>query len=140
MMSPLPQGARAIQITKSFPAPRTQIFRAFTVPEELARWWGPEATAQTDLRAGGHYRLTMRFGGHEMCTTGTYVEVDAPQKLVFTFAWEGEQEMTLVTIEFREQGDGTEVVITHEGFSTEEAASNHQQGWIDCTDRIYRTL
>ncbi len=82
---------------------------------------------------GGRYRAGMRApDGTEMAVVGEYTEIAAPERLAFTWAWNppmGGPEETLVTVEFRDLGDMTEVVLTHERFLSVESRDQHQHGW-----------
>lgn len=137
-----------LHLRRTFAAPREKVFRAWTDPEELKKWWGPPGhstpTAEVDLRVGGKYRLGMRKlpAGDLFYLVGTYREVRPPAKLVYTWAWEAEPELgeTLVTVEFLDRGDSTEVVLTHELFPNEKVRGDHHQGWTGCLDRLAQTL
>jgi uncharacterized protein YndB with AHSA1/START domain len=74
--------------------------------------------------------------------TGAYREVRPPEKLVYTWYWESEPELgeTLVTVEFRDLGNSSEVVVTHELFPTEKARDDHDKGWNSCIDRLAQAL
>lgn len=81
---------REVQVTRSFDAPRTLVFDAYTVPDLVKRWFGgPEgwslATCEIDLRVGGNWRYVLRHAeGMEMGFGGTYLEVVRPERLVST--------------------------------------------------------
>jgi uncharacterized protein YndB with AHSA1/START domain len=82
-----------VRITKIIDAPREEVFRAWTEPDEIRRWFGPgEFTcpeAEVDLRPGGAYRLALQPGaGDPFVVAGTYREVEAPDRLVYTWRWE----------------------------------------------------
>ncbi len=144
MVNPKPSQEITLQIRRTFAAPRAKVFRAWTDPEELKKWWGPEGyvtpIAEVDLRVGGRYRLGMRKlpNGDVFYLTGTYQEVWRPEKLVYTWRWEAEPELgeTLVTVEFLDRDNSTEVVLTHELFPTEKARQGHEEGWSGCLDRL----
>lgn len=80
-------------ITRIFDAPRDLVWQAWTDPDEAARWWHPEGVSSPrehvtiDPRVGGTYRYLMinDENGAEFPTGGTYLEVDEPKKLVFTW-------------------------------------------------------
>lgn len=123
--------ARTIVITRTFAAPRDRVFRAFTDPQELAQWWGPEGwTTEThahDLRPGGLWHYCMRGpDGMESWGTSTYHEVTPPARYVYSDAFsdakgnpvEGMPTMTITT-EFTEQGGKTLVTSTTQ-FASEE--------------------
>ncbi len=138
-----------LHLKRRFAAPREKVFRAWTDPEALKQWWGPPGyespNAKVDLRAGGRYRLAMRKlpDGEVFYLSGTYREVQPPVRLVFTWAWESpEMDMgeTLVTVEFLDRGEETEVVLTHELFPNAEICEQHNQGWNGCLDRLTQFL
>lgn len=68
------------------------------------------------------------------------------EKLVYSWTWEhdpavGEQRGdTVVTVEFRDLGKETELVLTHECFATAEARHEHNTGWNECLDRLARLV
>ena len=136
------------RLTRTFPAPREKVFRAWTDPAELVKWWGPEGYAtphaEVDLRVGGKYRLAMKKlpDGELFYLTGTYREVRPLERLVYTWRWEAEPEMgeTLVTVEFHARGPSTEVIVKHELFPTEKVRQDHQRGWTGCLDRLAKIL
>lgn len=119
-------------------ASRDRVFAAWTDPELLVRWWGPEAEAEVDLRVGGRFRLSMQFDWGAMVSVGAYREILSPERLVFTFGWEGDQtqEETLVMLTLQEAEGGTELTLTHEGFDDPAVAANHRAGWLDCVERL----
>jgi len=96
------------------------------------------------LRVGGKYRLGMRKlpDGEVFYLSGAFREVKPLEKLVYTWSWEAEPELgeTLVTVEFRDLGSSTDVVLTHELFPTEKALKDHDRGWNSCLDRLTRWL
>jgi len=135
-------------VKRTFNAPREKVFRAWTEPEALKCWFGPEGftlqSAEVDLRTGGSYRLAMKpANGDVYYHYGTYREIDPPEKLVFTWILEdqpcdGSENQdceTLVTVEFRDLGATTEVTLTHELLPTEQARAGHEFAWtasFDC--------
>lgn len=133
-----------VSLARTFRAPRERVFRAWTEPAFLARWWGPKASAEVDLQVGGRFRLGMVLpNGVNLVAFGEYKEIAAPEKLVFTWNWEGyeaEPGPTLVGLDFTEQDGVTVVTVTHTGFISAAESGNHLQGWNDCIDRLERLL
>ena len=135
-----------LRVSRIFAAPREKVFRAWTDPQALKKWFAPSDKFVTripelDLRVGGRYRIEMQLEDKNNVVVGVYREVRAPEKLVFSWRWEtestgGDAGDTLVTIEFFERGGQTEVVLTHERFLTEEARDAHNKGWLGCLDRL----
>ncbi len=118
---------------------RERVFRAWTEPEMLMKWFraSPEAIpvlAEVDLRVGGRYRMGMLNPGRNQpsIATGEYRLIQPPERLAFTWSWEGEAgPEALVTLEFNEVGNKTELVLQHANFSGVEQRDQHQQGWKD---------
>lgn len=136
----------ALQLRRTFQAPRERVFRAWTSPEELKRWHAPAPmttpVAEVDLRVGGKYRIHMRApDGAEHHAVGVYRVVDPPKKLVFTWTWEGgDMADTLVTVEFLDRGPATELVLTHELFPSDEARASHEHGWNAVLEKLGQML
>ncbi|MCG3117731.1 MAG: SRPBCC domain-containing protein [Candidatus Manganitrophus sp. SA1] len=136
-----------LQITRFFPASREKIFEAWTRPDKIMQWFAPgEMTiplAEVDLRVGGRYRIQMKDpdGGETHTTTGVYKEILPPQRLVFTWRWEGpDSQETEVTIELKEKDGGTELTLTHARFANTESRDKHQHGWNGCLENLSRFL
>lgn len=79
---------REIVSTRVLDAPRERVFRAFSDPDHLARWWGPKGFRNTfhelDLRPGGFWRFTMHGpGGSDYENENVFLEVVRPERIVF---------------------------------------------------------
>jgi uncharacterized protein YndB with AHSA1/START domain len=135
----------SLELSYRFEAPREEVFRAWTNPEQVRKWWAPPGLEagpiEIDLRPGGSYRLTLLPpAGEPMEASGVYHEVDPPARLVYSWAWRGGEfdglADSIVTVEFRELGVGaTEVVVVHEQLPP-EAARAHDEGWRGCFERL----
>ena len=96
-----------IRVSRVLPAPRERVFHAWTDAESLKRWWGPglftTPEAFVDLRPGGRYSLVMQpADGERLRLAGTYLEIEPPARLVYTWRWEAgvpDTEESLVTAE-----------------------------------------
>ncbi len=131
-------------------ASRAQVFRAFTDPEMLPRWFSPSADIGTeilahDFRVGGRYRFGFRFpDGERNTVVGMFREIASPERLVFTWTWEPPDPHagveTLVTVILREEDDGTEIVVTHDRFPHNEIRDRHDVGWQTTLDRLETLL
>ena len=143
-------GAEAmLQIKRTYEAPRERVFRAWTDPERLMKWFCPEGYenpgADVDLRVDGKYKIQMRKlpDGNPFAVGGRYLEVTEPSRLVFTWQWEGNDlptADTVVTVELEETNGITELTLTHERFPDEEMRDKHDKGWCSCLDRFAGTL
>jgi len=141
--------ALAIRLQRRFRSPREKVFRAWTRPEALKRWWCPNgwtpAEVQVDLRVGGTFRIGMRrlSGGAPVYVHGRFLEVTPPKRLIYTWRWDGAFERmpeTRVTVEFLKIGRETDLVLTHENFSDIVLRHQHRTGWIAACDRMERIL
>ena len=133
----------ALSLVRTIKATPEKVYAAWTEPKTLKKWMSPSdtmdiTTAETDLRVGGKYRIVMREpDGKEHRVGGVYKELSPGRRLVFTWGWDGSQEATtLVTIELRKNGAGTELTLTHTKFADEAARDMHSQGWIGCVGRL----
>ncbi len=78
---------------RTFDAPRDKVWKAFTDPERIPRWWGPHGTSTTvaemDVRPGGKWRYISRAAGRDDVTFfGEYLEVEPPERLKWTFMFD----------------------------------------------------
>lgn len=150
-MTELDHEAGTVRVERTFDASPEAVFDAWTNPEVLRRWWraAPNhevAVADVDLRVGGGYRLAMRNvdSGEDLVVHGTYREVTRPQRLVYSWAWEGtgpyagHESEVAVTFAEREPGRTT-VVIEHAGLLDATSAANHRSGWEGVLESLARS-
>ncbi len=106
-----------IQITREFDAPRHLVFRAWTTPELIERWWsgdrGEVTSIEVDLRAGGSWRYVMTANaGFEVAFHGEYLEVVPDERIVSTEIYEGMPgAQAVTTVTFTETGGRTTVTV-----------------------------
>jgi uncharacterized protein YndB with AHSA1/START domain len=138
-----PSAVAALEVRRTIPASRERVFNAWTEAEIVSRWLAPTDAYTTivhelDLRVGGRFRIEMRHkGGAQNIAVGAYREIAPPDRLAFTWRWEGhEMPDTLVSLQFLDRGAETEVVLTHTGIPNEESRAKHQEGWFGCLDRL----
>jgi uncharacterized protein YndB with AHSA1/START domain len=137
-----------LRLSRSFAAPRERVFRAFTSPAQLAKWWGPKGftvpACTLDVRVGGAWHTVMRSPeGKDHIVSGVYQEITPPERLVFTWGWETEGQRgheTVVTIELSEIAGGTRLDLVHERFETEDSCNAHRDGWSSCLDCLEEAL
>jgi uncharacterized protein YndB with AHSA1/START domain len=141
--------ARELLITRAFDAPRRLVFRAWTDPAHLVRWWGPRGFTtpfcKMDAQPGGTWRVCMRSPeGSEHWLRCIYREVLEPERLVFSWAWEDAQgepgHETLVSVDFVEVGAKTKLIVHQAVFESIEARDAHQRGWTGCLDCLEEYL
>jgi uncharacterized protein YndB with AHSA1/START domain len=119
--TPVAGADQEVLITRIFDAPRELVFRAWTDPEEVAAWYGPEhmdtprERISIDLRVGGRYELTMvqRGGGREFTIGYEIVELVEPALIVLrSDPMPGMHEPTVVRVEFHDHGAKTRMTLS----------------------------
>lgn len=117
---------REILTERVFDARRERVFAAFTDPELIPRWWGLRSTTtivdRLDLRPGGTWRFIERNAdGSEYGFRGTYREITPPERLIYSFEWEGMPGHVIInTASFEDLGESTRVRINSLFHTTEE--------------------
>ena len=94
---------------------------------------------ELELRVGGRYRVEIRHkNGNTFCVSGVYQEIKPPEKVSFTWKWDGDTrpESSLVIVEFHDLGNSTEVAITHLRLPNVEERDKHAHGWNGCLERL----
>ncbi len=83
-------GEGTVEIVRVFDAPRALVWQAWTDPKMMAQWFGPRGFTSTvpelDLRVGGALRIVMHGHGNDYPMIGTFLEIVAPERLVFSSA------------------------------------------------------
>ena len=138
-------------VERVFAAPPDLVWRAFTEPEHLVRWWGPHGTTtvvtELDLRPGGTWRFVNTSPeGRATPFIGRYLELDPPNRLVQTFAVEAFADQTVTeTTTFTATPDGGTRVATRSAFPSAEAlqgavASGMARGAAESHERLDTVL
>ena len=130
-----------LTITRRLPASPEDVFDAWTTPDILRQWMCPfdteVARADLDLRVGGKYYIDMQGAEALHKHEGEYVEIDRPNRLVFTWISAGtHQETTLVTVTFEKFGDGTALTLVHDRLPGSEEVADHGRGWSSALDNL----
>jgi uncharacterized protein YndB with AHSA1/START domain len=144
-------------ITRVFDAPRELVFKAWTEPERLKRWWGPKGFTtpfcEIDLRPGGVFLYCMRSPeGHDHWGRGVYREIEAPERIVLTSSFADAQGNvvpathygmgpewpleTLLTVAFEEEAGKTRVTLRYDGVPPGADRDGSQQGWSESLERL----
>jgi uncharacterized protein YndB with AHSA1/START domain len=134
--APDPTTPADLVLTERIRATPDQVFQYLVEPDKLIRWMGTEA--DLDPTPGGAFRINVT--GQDIAA-GTYVEVDRPHRVVFTWGWEGSPTVppgsTTVAIALWADGDETVVELTHSGLPG-GMDDEHRQGWTHYLDRLSR--
>ena len=143
-------GARVgIQLQRRFRAPPERVFHALTQPAALRQWWCPPGWTAgeivLDLRVGGTYRIAMTRldDRRQLAVSGRFLEVQPPERLVYTWRWEGaftEAAETRVTLELQRSEQETVLMLWHENFADPAIREQHRTGWIAACNRLDRLL
>lgn len=140
---------REVVLVRVFNAPRDLVFRVWTEPAHLRRWWAPDGfinpVCEVDLRPGGAYRIVMRSpDGCEYPCQGVYREVVRPSRLVFTNNAIGEDGSPvlegLTTVLFEEAGGKTTLTLRTRAKAVVDFAraylSGMEAGWSQSLDKL----
>lgn len=131
-----------LQLRRVYAAPRERVFRAWIEPESLQKWFRPSGIGVTVMhmepQVGGSYQFeTVSPDGARIITSGRYLEVSFPEKLVFTWLVSTQQgQETVVTIEFIDHGASTELILTHDRFLPGTSLTLFRQGWTSILDHL----
>lgn len=147
-MSTTQTGHRLV-ISRKYPVSRERVWQAWTDIDQMKAWLAPEGMTpgdiECDFRVGGAYRLTMvQPDGEKYIAKGVYREIRPPELLSYTWTWEedtpAEEHETLLTLEFKDLGTETELVLTHENLKSEESRQGHTDGWNSLLDKLAKHL
>lgn len=146
-----PPGAETIAVSGAFKAQVDRVWRAWTVPEQLIRWFGPPDGVQgyeADVRVGGRWRVAYVADDLPNAIEGEYVVVEENARLTFT--WRHVRELpdgetatspvSTVSVVFREIEGATEISLTHAGIQAEGSRTSISNGWDACFAGLGRLL
>ncbi len=144
--TPVTAGDQTVLITRIFEAPRERVFKAWTDPDEVAAWFGPEQMESPrekihiDLRVGGRYEITMvpRGGGGEFSIGYEIIELVEPELIVLRsdpMPEAGMHEPTVVRVEFHDHGDKTRMTLS-DGPLPAAGRGHAEAGWNAAFDKL----
>ena len=140
----------SVHLTRVLRAPPQRVFDAWTTPEIMKLWWGPQGftgiNAESDPRPGGAFMIEIGNGDGEVHKmSGVYTEVSPPRLLCMEVrhrTFEGAAERpegyipTTVRVELRAHAEGTELTLTHRGFLDAAQVARFQGGWGGSLDKL----
>lgn len=139
-----------LTIERVFRAPRTLVWQAWVDPARMIQWMGPRdhpaVHLEGEIKVGGKWRGCLRGAdGKDLWQGGEYREIIEPERLVFTFHWEGDdgqpENVMLVTLTFAELGpDRTKMTMHQAGFRNADQRDGHRFGWTSTFDRLEEFL
>ncbi len=134
-----------LEIERLFEAPRALLFRLWSAPEHITRWWGPQGLylshCEMEFREGGHWRFCMMpESGTGHWIHGVYREIRSPERLSFTYINERDGHEMLVTLDFVERGDKTLLKFRQARFISVAERDDHNFGWTSTLGIFARYL
>jgi uncharacterized protein YndB with AHSA1/START domain len=136
---------RTLLITRMLNAPPSLVFKVWSQPEHLIRWWGPKdftlPYCEVDFRPGGAYRFCMHSPeGIDHWVWGVFREIIEPERIVFTWGREDAEgkpkQQSVVTVTFAGHEGKTKLTLHQAIFESVEDRNDHQGGWTQCLDRL----
>jgi uncharacterized protein YndB with AHSA1/START domain len=126
----------AVEVEARIAASPETVFDFFTDPDKMIQWMG--RSAQLDPRPGGSFRCDING---DAVASGSYVALEPPNRVVFTWGWEGEDSVTkpgssTVEVLLSSDGDGTHLRLIHRDLASAESATKHRHGWRHYLDRL----
>jgi uncharacterized protein YndB with AHSA1/START domain len=137
------------ELQRRFRASPEKIFQAWTRTAALREWWCPPGWVaeeiEIDLRVGGSWRIAMARagGGDGVSISGQFLEVRPPERLVYSWRWNGafpDMRETTVILELRGSEEETLLTLRHEDFADAGLRQQHRTGWIAACDRLDRLV
>ncbi|MBA2589050.1 MAG: SRPBCC domain-containing protein [Alphaproteobacteria bacterium] len=138
-----------LEIIRDFQTSRDRVWRAWTQPDVLLRWLGPRhypaVEVRADVRVGGAWRACLKSDSDKdvLWQSGRYLIVAPPERLEFTFAWEGSNHedgpgvLTHVVVRLEELADGgTRMYFSQTGLVSSGSAKGHSAGWNSTFERL----
>jgi len=154
-----------LTITRTFDAPRDLVWKAWTVPEHIKRWWGPkdftEPVIEIDFRVGGKYLFCMHGPkgaefDKDLWSTGVYREIVPLERIICTDSFADENGNVvpatyygmneniplelLVTVTFQEHNGKTKMTLRHTGIPAGPDSEGANQGWNESFDKMAELL
>ena len=131
-----PETAAAVEVEVRIDASPETVYEFFTDPEKMVQWMG--RSHELDPRPGGVFRCDIN--GRDVAS-GSYVELDPPRRVVFTWGWESEESTTqpgasTVEVSLEPVEAKTLVRLVHRDLPSEESRAQHRHGWEHYTQRL----
>ncbi|HET6997784.1 MAG TPA: SRPBCC domain-containing protein [Solirubrobacterales bacterium] len=126
----------AVEVEARIGASPETVFDFFIEPDKMIQWMG--RSAELDPRPGGRFYCDINS---EAIASGEYLELDRPNRVVFSWGWNGEDSVTppgssKVEVLLQPDGDGTHLRLIHHDLPNAESAEKHGHGWRHYMDRL----
>ncbi|HLF53428.1 SRPBCC family protein [Flavobacterium sp.] len=153
-------GKKELIITREFNSPRELVWKAWTEPAMIKKWWGPKGytcpSCEVDFKTGGKYFFCMRSPeGKDFWSTGIYKEIAPMERIVFTdsfadekgnvvpathYGMEGFPLELMVTVTFEDHNGNTKMTLKHIGIPTGEITDMTNVGWNESFDKLDESI
>ncbi|HUV22727.1 MAG TPA: SRPBCC domain-containing protein [Gammaproteobacteria bacterium] len=136
----------SVNISKTINAPIEQVFDAWLDPTLLAQFILPapgmaQPRVENDARDGGRFSIIMQVGDEHIPHTGTYLVLERPHRLAFTWESPFSPDDSIVTLVFDAiDRNTTRVDLSHIRFINEEARANHEGGWNNILEQLAQVI
>ena len=152
MMTPQPPQAPSeteLVIERLLDAPRARVWKAWTEPDLLARWFFPKGCTienpSFDVREGGAYACDYRASdGSVFRLRGVFETLTPPERLIFTHGWADQNGVVehhpRVTVDLEAVGDQTRVTVRQTGLADKASRDSHLEGWTQAIGHLARLL
>lgn len=127
-----------------------KIDKTYTIPFALEQVYAAWVSSDTvippatrmDIKpvVGGHYRLFMDTPEFQGTNEGEFLSVEPNSHVVYTWEWNGDGEVSTISVLFEAADEGTLVTIAHDGFDKAESVSNHDSGWDSYVEGFVKHL
>ena len=132
----------SVNLNKTIHAPIEKVFDAWLDPATLSQFILPspgmaQPEVENDPSEGGRFTIVMHVGEDNIPHSGSYLTIDRPNRLVFSWESPYSTDDSQVSLNFTSvDANSTNVELTHVKFINEEARSNHQGGWSNILDKL----
>ncbi|MDB4978495.1 MAG: ATPase [Candidatus Peribacteria bacterium] len=125
----------SLQFQQHFDASPADVFHAWSDAEAMLQWLVASDDMTTtihhvDFRVGGTFKFDMKeANGTNHVTDGEYKEIVPDEKIVIVWTCGETHDASLVTVELKPNGSGTDFTLTDQDFESEESMKSHNEGW-----------
>lgn len=141
---------QSISVRRLIKANRSHVFEAFSNAKSLAQWFSPSPNITVEVLAfefvlKGDFRIRYSMpDGSFLVVAGSYHRISPPDELVFSWVWQAPDPhadiLTQVHVQFRDKGDSTEIVLSHNKLPSKEACDRYTAGWQGTFDNLENFL
>jgi uncharacterized protein YndB with AHSA1/START domain len=139
--------SHSVQISWSFSHPPAKVWQAWTDPSIARLWFGSDPAgkvleARFDVRVNGSFSVTFaNSDGSEFTCQGIYQEIDAPNRLVFTWGWANQPEVKeLISLQFVPDERGTSMIFEQSNIDHRTMFHNYAEGWRSTFQKLEKAL